>query len=214
MQPQLSFARQHAIDFDEHATGRDVDAAADDEAPVLFDRHFDARQRAQLAARWDRRQPGHFRIELVALQRTVDDVVAARGETELGLLGRVTLADKQQRHRTRRSVGANLAAEFGGGHVEEVEREHDQLRTIGACDLQSIGAGQCRGDRGMAATKDRFLEQQRAARMVDQEDAAGAGLGHAAEISRRRPMLRFKSSTSSATCSFVLDRPRPKRIEP
>src|SRR5262249_3596041 len=167
---------------------------------------------AELPARGDGGQLRYLRVELLALQRTKNDVVASGGKTEVGMRGVLALAHQQQRRRLHLRIAADLAAELRRGHVEQVESEDDELRPLHARLLQSL-PGRKGGERriGMAAAEDCLLKQQRPARVIDQENAAVV-IHHAAVISRSLAMARLRSSTSIPICSAVFDFPRPKRM--
>src|SRR5438094_4162597 len=127
MDAQASFAGKDAVDFQQHAVGGDVEAAAEDEAAVVLQRDLDAGDGAELAAGRDGGEAGHLLVQLLALQRPINDVVAAGGETKLRMLCVLALADQKQRHRLDLRVAADLAAELGRGHVEQVDTEDDEL---------------------------------------------------------------------------------------
>src|SRR6478672_5663345 len=135
------------------------------------------------------------------------------------MLGRGPVAHEEQRDGPRRFLVADIAAELGRSHVEEIEAEDDELRLLELRLLQPFAAGERGQDQGLTSAQDRFLEEQRAARMIDEENAPRLSaiqrtVSHAAEISRNRATLRFRSSISIVTCSAVFDLPSPNRIEP
>jgi hypothetical protein len=127
----------------------------------------------------------------------------------------LAIADEQQRDRARQLVLADLAAELRRAHVEEVVAEDDEVRPLHARLDQALGAGERGHDLHVAAAEDRLLEQQRAARVVDEEDAP---------VSLPRESCR-RDLPQSAYGAFqivdqhfdvlaVFDLPSPNRIEP
>src|SRR5581483_1696913 len=205
-------AGQHAIDFEQHAAGRDVEAAAENEAAVLFERDFDLRDRTELAANGNRRQLLDLGIELAPLDRTEDHVIAAGGETEVAMIGILAIGDEQERRGARQVMAADLAAELRRGHVEEIEPEDDEMRDLLARLLQPFGAGERRENDRVAAPQNRLLKGQRATGVVDEKNAAG--LRAHGVICLSRATARSRSSTSIAACSGVFAVPRPTRMDP
>src|SRR5205085_11496667 len=102
--------------------------------------------------------------------------------------------------------------ELGRGHVEQVVGDDDEMRRLRARLFETFAAGHRGDDDRVAPSQDRLLKKQRAARVIDEEDASRL-LFHAAEISRSFATMRFASSTNISTCASVFDLPRPMRIE-
>src|SRR5438067_2905707 len=213
VQPHAPLAGEHAVDLEEHPVRGDVHAAGEEEAAVLLQRDLDLRDRAELAARRNRGQPRHLRVEVVPLQRTEDHIVAAGGEAEVAVLSVLALAHEEQRDSSGQRILADGAAELRRGHVEEIEAEDDEVRPLGARFHEAFAAGQRGRHGGAAAAEDGLLEQHRPAGVIDEEDASV--LAHqAAEISRSLRIDRWRSSTNVASWSAVFDLPRPMRMEP
>src|SRR5437879_2783261 len=131
------------------------------EAAALLQRYLDAGQGSQLPARRNRGQLRDLGVELVALQRAVDDIVASGRQAQLAVRLLVPIANEQQRDVTGSLVVSNLPAELRSGHIEQIESEHDQVRPLVARFLQRLAPRQGRGDGRFAAPQNALLKKKR-----------------------------------------------------